>query len=358
MAFSSERTELIKRRIAERLASGQSNDWEVSFLTNMAERFDRYGTKTTLSKAQFGKLHKALKLEREGPATPPKAPSSLSRGRATQRPARAYKPRARPMSVARAVTAPRRAVRRAQRQVMVPIVLALGFFAIVGSLFDTGSTRINAPTTSAPQASSASYAYVTGTRVNQREGPSTGTGVMGLLVEGTRVQAVSRQGDWTQIVSSFGTGWMASSFLSSQGPTVAQPSQPTPQGRTLRSSDVRVIDGDTVDISGQAANVRLVGFNTPETWRPQCDNELAVGQRATARLNQLVRGASSIEFRRVACSCRPGTEGTDQCNFGRQCGSLFVDGVDVGTTLIRERLAVPFRCSATRCPRSPRPWCG
>lgn len=114
---------------------------------------------------------------------------------------------------------------------------------------------------------------------------------------------------------------------------------------------------NTVGIIGQGANVRLVGFNTPETWRPSCKNELEVGQRATARLNNLVRNAQSIEFKRVACSCRAGTEGTDQCNFGRQCGSLFVEGVDVGTTLIRERLAVQYRCGATSCPRRPQVWC-
>jgi hypothetical protein len=26
--------------------------------------------------------------------------------------------------------------------------------------------------------------------------------------------------------------------------------------------------------------------------------------------------------------------------------------------LIEEGLAVPFVCGATRCPRTPRPWCG
>ena len=144
--------------------------------------------------------------------------------------------------------------------------------------------------------------------MNRRDGPSTGTGVMGVLLKGTKVRTVGRQGDWTQIASSYGTKWMASSFLSSRSQTVTQP---MPQGRTLRSSDVRVVDGDTINIRGQASNVRLVGFDTPETRRPSCDNELAEGQRATARLNDLVRNARSIEFRRVACSCRLGTEGTD-----------------------------------------------
>ena len=357
MPFSPERTDLIKARIAERLRSGQSNEWEKSFLKNMTVQFNRYGTKTRLSDAQFKTLHRVLKLDREGQATTPKPQTDRSGRTTTPRASRPYRPKARPMSIARAITAPRRAIRRAQRQVMLPIVLVLGFFALVGSLLDavsTGSTTHRPQVTSTPQASNAEVVYVTGSRVNQRMGPSTSTEVLGVLTEGTQVQAIGQRGDWTQIVSTLGTGWMASSLLSSRGAAVVQsPSQ----GRTIRANDVRVIDGDTVDIRGQDANVRLVGFNAPETWRPQCDAERAVGRRATARLGQLVRGAGVIEFRRVACSCRAGTEGTDQCNFGRQCGSLFVDGVDVGATLIGEGLAVPYRCGQTSCPPRPQAWC-
>jgi endonuclease YncB( thermonuclease family) len=177
---------------------------------------------------------------------------------------------------------------------------------------------------------------------------------MGVLVEGTRVQLLRDQGQWAQIRSDLGTGWMSSSFLSPNGPTVAQPTSPD---RSLRASDVRIIDGDTINVRGITPNVRLVGFNTPETWRPSCTAERQVGERATARLSQLVRNASSIQFERVACSCRPGTEGTDRCNFGRLCGSLFVDGQDVGRTLIGEGLAVPYRCGRTSCPPRPQAWC-
>ena len=65
MPFSPDRTKEIQSRIDARLQSGQANDWEVSFLGNMAERFQKYGTNTRLSKAQYASLHKALKLERE-----------------------------------------------------------------------------------------------------------------------------------------------------------------------------------------------------------------------------------------------------------------------------------------------------
>lgn len=207
---------------------------------------------------------------------------------------------------------------------------------------------------------SAVYLVVTGRSVNQREGPGTSSRVMGQLSEGTRVRRLFQQGGWTQIASSLGTGWMSSSFLSAtQRGSLATQNSPnsTANTRIVQARDIRVIDGDTVSISGERADVRLVGFNTPETRSPACSAELEVGRRATSRLSELVRGARSIEFRRVACACRPGTEGTSRCNFGRQCGSLIADGTDVGRTLISENLAVPYQCGRTSCPRRPGNWC-
>lgn len=357
MPFSPDRTKEIQSRIDARLQSGQANDWEVSFLGNMAERFQKYGTNTRLSKAQYASLHKVLKLEREPSSRTAAQTNRNAPCPASKQSTKSYPPRSRPMSVTRAITAPGRAVRRAQRQIMVPLVIAVAFVALIGSFFDSTSsqsTSYGSPATSAPQTASAANVYVTGTRVNQRDGPSTSDRVMGVLVEGTQVQLLRDQGQWAQIRSDLGTGWMSSSFLSLNGPAVVQP---TAQDRTLRSSEVRIIDGDTVDIRGLPANVRLVGFNAPETWRPSCAAERQVGERATARLSQLVRNAASIEFERVACSCRPGTEGTDQCNFGRLCGSLLVDGQDVGRTLIGEGLALPYRCGRTSCPPRPQAWC-
>jgi endonuclease YncB( thermonuclease family) len=357
MPFSPERTKEIQSRINARLQSGQANDWEVSFLTNMSERFQKYGTNTRLSKAQYASLHKVLKSEREPSSRATAQANDRVPRSAPKRSAKSYQPKTRTMSVTRAITAPRRAVRRAQRQIMAPLVIAVAFFALIGSFFDSASsqsTSYGSPATSAPQSASSVYVYVTGTRVNQRDGPSTSDRVMGVLVEGTRVQLLRDRGQWAQIRSDLGTGWMSSSFLSLNRPTAAQP---TTHDRGLRASDVRIIDGDTINVRGITRNVRLVGFNAPETWRPSCAAERQVGERATARLSQLVRNAASIEFERVACSCRPGTEGTDRCNFGRLCGSLFVDGQDVGRTLIGEGLAVPYRCGRTSCPPRPQAWC-
>jgi endonuclease YncB( thermonuclease family) len=123
------------------------------------------------------------------------------------------------------------------------------------------------------------------------------------------------------------------------------------------SVSVRVIDGDTISLEDGKPNVRLVGFNAPETGsRARCEAERQRGEAAKQRLRALVSKGRS-DFEQVACSCAPGTEGTEVCNFGRRCGALRVNGVDVGSTLIDEGLAVRFVCGATSCPTLPRPWC-
>jgi hypothetical protein len=123
------------------------------------------------------------------------------------------------------------------------------------------------------------------------------------------------------------------------------------------SISVRVIDGDTISLGDGQSNVRLVGFNAPETGdRALCDAERHKGEAAKRRLRELVSSGSPA-FRQVACSCKSGTEGTNACNFGRRCGTLHVNRADVGATLISEGLAVRFVCGVTSCPKLPRPWC-
>ncbi|MEH2611818.1 thermonuclease family protein [Bradyrhizobium sp. AZCC 1693] len=123
------------------------------------------------------------------------------------------------------------------------------------------------------------------------------------------------------------------------------------------SLSVGVIDGDTISLGDGKPNVRLLGFNAPETGsRARCEAERQKGEAAKQRLRELVSNGRS-DFQQIACSCPPGTEGTNGCNFGRRCGTLRVNSVDVGSTLINEGLAVRFVCGATSCPTLPRPWC-
>jgi endonuclease YncB( thermonuclease family) len=79
----------------------------------------------------------------------------------------------------------------------------------------------------------------------------------------------------------------------------------------INPSDIRVIDGYTISVYHAQPNVRLVGFNAPETRHAACPTELELGARATRRLRDLIRDGH-LEFQYVRCSCSPGTEGTCQ----------------------------------------------
>lgn len=110
-----------------------------------------------------------------------------------------------------------------------------------------------------------------------------------------------------------------------------------------------VTDGDTIRLD-DGTRVRLNGLNAPESRDPQCDREAVLGNRAKERLEELA-ATGRTEVIQVQCSCKPGTEGTDKCNYGRSCGILTINGRDVGHILIPEGLAVPFICGKCGAPR-------
>jgi endonuclease YncB( thermonuclease family) len=123
----------------------------------------------------------------------------------------------------------------------------------------------------------------------------------------------------------------------------------------IKPSDIYVVDGDTIEALGK--RIRLVGFDAPELGQhAHCGVERMLAARATSRLRQLIQNSKDIDLQVVDCSCRPGTEGTNSCNYGRACGYLTVDGQDVGDVLLRESLAHPLVCGRHSCP--PRQtWC-
>jgi endonuclease YncB( thermonuclease family) len=121
----------------------------------------------------------------------------------------------------------------------------------------------------------------------------------------------------------------------------------------IEPSQVDVIDGDTIRVAGET--FRLVGFDTPETYRAKCASEREPGNRATFRLRRLV-ASGGLDLERVRCAWRAGTEGTPGCNHGRSCGVLQARGRDVGDILIGEGLARKFVCGPTSCPPQ-QPWC-
>ncbi|WP_158972263.1 thermonuclease family protein [Chachezhania sediminis] len=112
-----------------------------------------------------------------------------------------------------------------------------------------------------------------------------------------------------------------------------------PQGVEIRAADIRVIDGDTIAHSG--TRIRLLGFDAPETHALSCAYEHRLGRAATRRLEALVTGGHPLH---LAVSGR-------QDRYGRELGHLYVGDQDVGTFLILEGLARPYRGGRRG------PWC-
>ena len=103
---------------------------------------------------------------------------------------------------------------------------------------------------------------------------------------------------------------------------------------------------------------QMFAWFTPMQQKQEAERGMNVKRvkRVKQRLREFV-SKGRPDFQQVACSCPPGTEGTNACNFGRRCGTLRVNCVDVGSTLIGEGLAVRFTCGATtNCPKLPRLW--
>jgi len=122
----------------------------------------------------------------------------------------------------------------------------------------------------------------------------------------------------------------------------------------IEPSAIEVIDGDIIRANGRT--IRLIGFDAPETGsHARCESERTLAAKATFRLRQLV-SAGGLDLRLVPCACRPGTEGTPHCNYGRACGVLTAAGKEVGVLRISEGLARSYVCGRTSCPTR-KPWC-
>ncbi|MHC2284007.1 endonuclease YncB(thermonuclease family) [Bradyrhizobium diazoefficiens] len=121
----------------------------------------------------------------------------------------------------------------------------------------------------------------------------------------------------------------------------------------ITAAEIAVVDGDTIDAHGQ--RYRMIGYDTPEVATPRRKvgaDERAVAMLAKERLGELLH-AGALDLTEVPCSCSKSALNKGTCNHGRKCAVLTLDGKNVGATLISEELAVPYVCSATRCPRMP-----
>tara|TARA_A100001391_G_C5001390_1_gene260859 strand:- start:191 stop:646 length:456 start_codon:yes stop_codon:yes gene_type:complete len=97
----------------------------------------------------------------------------------------------------------------------------------------------------------------------------------------------------------------------------------------------RVIDGDTLEISGQ--RIRIHGIDAPE-GRQTCTRGQTIwlcGKKAAKAMIALVRGSE------VKC------EAIDTDRYGRIVGKCFANGRDVGKALVMDDLALAYRQYST-----------
>ena len=93
-------------------------------------------------------------------------------------------------------------------------------------------------------------------------------------------------------------------------------------------------DGDTcyVIVDGKKTKIRLLELDTPEISKPKCEIERELGLKARDYLNGLIAKASTIEFK------------TDYVEdyYGRILSYLIIDGEDVSTKIVNNKLGVVY----------------
>lgn len=128
---------------------------------------------------------------------------------------------------------------------------------------------------------------------------------------------------------------------------------PSASAEPVSVNDIYVFDGDTIDYHGE--RYRMIGYDTPEISTPRRNvsaDEKAVATIAKERFAELLK-SGQLDLVEVRCSCSDSKIGTKQCNNGRKCGLLTLNGKNIGNILIAEELAMPFICSRSRCPQMP-----
>ncbi|MDX2277058.1 MAG: thermonuclease family protein [Hyphomonadaceae bacterium] len=122
----------------------------------------------------------------------------------------------------------------------------------------------------------------------------------------------------------------------------AEPSRAELTRQVRASAEFSAIDGDTIERRTTGERIRLANVDTAETGnRAQCRAELAHGEDAKLRVQDLLRAAARVEVEPIGR--------TDA--YGRTIAVVAVDGRDLGEVLIAESLARPWRGRRE-------PWCG
>lgn len=102
-----------------------------------------------------------------------------------------------------------------------------------------------------------------------------------------------------------------------------------PLCRNGQGSDC-VIDGDTFRLGGQS--IRIADIDTPEVRNSGCAAEKALGERATARMRELLN-AGPFEL---------APHEREEDRFGRKLHIVVRDGQSLGQVLVAEGLARPW----------------
>ena len=115
---------------------------------------------------------------------------------------------------------------------------------------------------------------------------------------------------------------------------------------TVEPRRIYVIDGDTIALAGEHQRIRLLDIDAPETFKPRCDRERALGLDAKARMVALLR-AGPVTIDR---------NGFDI--YGRALARLSVNGRDIGTIMLREGHAVRWKPGRKAWEDRRQHWCG
>jgi micrococcal nuclease len=121
----------------------------------------------------------------------------------------------------------------------------------------------------------------------------------------------------------------------------AEPSRAELTTQALSAGAYFAIDGDTIERRATGERIRVANIDTPETAdRARCVAERQRGEMAKQRVRAMLSEAISVEVESVGR--------TDA--YGRTVDYIAVDGRDLGTVLIAEHLARPWRGRRE-------PWC-
>ena len=95
-----------------------------------------------------------------------------------------------------------------------------------------------------------------------------------------------------------------------------------------------VVDGDTVDLKcegRQTERIRVMGYDTPETYYADCPAEKRLGDEATERVRRLAASAPVTRVER---------KGTDR--YDRTLARIWIGGTDLAETMVSEGLALRY----------------